>query len=86
VGEDAVVYVFEFIEATPGGNRLLIDVQKHRAKTADAAEHRARTIIKNVVLDGKEANLCVIKDQMGGLIREVTFDAYSALRAKAQVA
>jgi hypothetical protein len=74
-----VVYVFEFHEATPDGARTLIDVQKHRAKTADAADHRARTLIKNPVLEGKMANLCVIKDQMGGLVREVTIDPPHAL-------
>jgi hypothetical protein len=63
----------------------LIDVQKHRAKTADAADHLARAIIKNVVLDGKMADLCVIKDQMGGLVREAIFDAPHALTGKAQV-
>jgi hypothetical protein len=69
-----VVYVFEFFEADAGGSRFLIDIQKHRAKSADAADHRARTIIKNVVLHGKVANLCVIKDQMGGLVKEVAIE------------
>jgi hypothetical protein len=84
--EDGLVYVFEFFAAVPDRDRVLIDVQKHRATSADAAAHRARTIIKNVVLDGRVANLCVIKDQMGGLIREVTIDAHHAPKATAQVA
>ena len=70
-----MVYVFEFFEALPDGKRILIEVQKHRAKSADAADHRARTIIKNVVLHGKKANLCLIKDQMGGMVKEVATDA-----------
>jgi hypothetical protein len=81
-----VVYVFEFFDATADGNRILIEVQKHRAKTADAADQRARTIIKNVALDGKAANLCMIKDQMGGLVREVTIGAHRALRANTHLA
>ena len=81
-----MVYIFEFFEALPDGKRTLIEAQKHRAKSAEAADDRARTIIKNVVLDGKIANLCVIRDQMGGLIREVAIDSARALRSNARVA
>jgi len=70
-----VVYVFELFEASADGTRNLIEVQKHRAKSVEAADHRARAIIKSVVLFGKRANLCVIKDQMGGTIKEVAIDA-----------
>ena len=70
-----MVYVFEFFEALPDGNRHLIEVQKHRAKSAEAADNRARTIIKNIVLHGKMANLCIIKDQMGGMVKEVAINA-----------
>ena len=56
-GEECLVYVFEFFETKPDGSRDLIDIQKHRAKSADAAAHRARTIIKNVVLVGRAANI-----------------------------
>jgi hypothetical protein len=81
-----VVYVFEFFQAASDGSRFLVDTQKHRAKSADAADHRARTIIKNVILGGKIANLCVIKDQTGGLVREVVIEAARASESSPQVA
>ena len=66
-----MVFVFEFFETLSGGQRVLIEIQKHRAKSAELAKLRARTIIKSVVWRGKSADVCLIKDQMGGLIAEL---------------
>jgi hypothetical protein len=71
IGGENVVFVFEFFETLSDGQRVLIEIQKHRAKSAELAKLRARTIIKSVVRQGRSADVCLIKDQMGGLIGEL---------------
>ncbi|MGB5086992.1 MAG: hypothetical protein WBO09_20905 [Methylocystis silviterrae] len=76
--ERPLIYVLEFFaEDIENENcpRLRI---KHRAKTLALAEQHARAEIKNVTVGDKKACGCLIKDQLGKLMREVRADSGQA--------
>ena len=47
--EVSMVYVFEFFTVEPDGNRLLLEITKHRAKTKDLAHAHGDSMMRNVV-------------------------------------
>jgi hypothetical protein len=71
-----VIYVLEFFHLPQGGEpHTALAIEKRRIKTHDQAVSYARGAIDNVVFDGKRADGCLIKDQMGSLISEVKREA-----------
>jgi hypothetical protein len=60
-----VIYALEFFWTNDGGSREQIARQWQPAPSQDVIEARVRAVIKNVLLGGRRANLCVIKDTSG---------------------
>jgi len=69
--EVSMVYVFEFFAVEPDGNRLLLEITKHRAKTRDLAHAHGQSIMHNVLFGDQKATVCTIKDQTGNTLGEV---------------
>jgi hypothetical protein len=69
--EVSMVYVFEFFTVEPDGNRLLLEITKHRSKTKDLARAHGQSMMRNVVLGDQKATVCIIKDQTGNTLGEV---------------
>jgi hypothetical protein len=61
-----VVYVLEFLVFDSAGKRLL-DSMTHRAKSVEHAKNYAKSVMRNVIIQGQKAALCEIKDQMGNI-------------------
>jgi hypothetical protein len=70
-----MVYMFEFFKVEPDGDRLLLEITKHRAKTRDLADSYGESMMRNVLFRDQKAAICVIKDQVGHTLREVRADA-----------
>ncbi len=66
-----MVYMFEFFAVEDTGQRLLLEIMKHRAKTGVLADAYGQAMMRNVLFNDQRANTCVIKDQVGHFIREV---------------
>ena len=66
-----MVYVFEFFTVEPDGNRLLLEITKHRAKTKDLAHAHGQSMMHNVLFGDQKATVCIIKDQTGNTLGEV---------------
>jgi hypothetical protein len=69
--EVSMVYVFEFFTVEPDGNRLLLEITKHRAKTKDLAHAHGDSMMRDVVFGDQKATVCIIKDQTGNTLGEV---------------
>jgi len=65
------IYVVEFYWASADGSREEVARQWQRAQSQEVIEARARAMIKNVLLDGRRANLCVVKDPSGTTLSRV---------------
>jgi len=70
-----MVYMFEFFTFESDGDRLLLEITKHRAKTGDLADSYGKSMMRNVLFHDQKAGICVIKDQVGHKLREVRADA-----------
>jgi hypothetical protein len=70
-----VVYVLEYFAVEPNGQLEPLDNLKCRAPTVDGAAEKARSIGKTVAVRNKRPHLCVIKDQLGKVWREVGVEA-----------
>ena len=66
-----MVYVFEFFTVEPDGNRLLLEITKHRAKTKDLAHAHGKSMMGNAAFGDQKATVCIIKDQTGNILGEV---------------
>ena len=66
-----MVYVFEFFTVEPDGNRLLIEIMKHRVKTKDLARAHGESMMHNVLFGDQKATVCIIKDQTGNTLGEL---------------
>ncbi len=66
-----MVYVFEFLAVEPDGNRLLLEITKHRVKTRDLAHAHGQSMMDNVLFGDQKATVCIIKDQTGNTLGEV---------------
>ena len=66
-----MVYMFEFFAVEPDGNRLLLEITKHRAKTKGLARAHGELMMHNVVLGDQKATVCIIKDQTGNTLGEL---------------
>ena len=64
-------YVLDLFAITSSGERERIERFRLRGVSAEDAERLARAYVKNVVVQGKRVDLCVIKTQVGGLVKEV---------------
>lgn len=64
-------YVLDLFAITSSGERERIERFRLRGVSAEDAERHARAYVKDVVVQGKRVDLCVIKTQAGGLIKEV---------------
>ena len=60
-----MIYALEFFWMGDDGSREQIARQWQPAQSQEVIEARARAVIKNVLLGGRRANLCVIKDTRG---------------------
>jgi hypothetical protein len=60
-----VIYVVEFYWANADGSREEVARQWQQAPSQQIIEARARAVIKNVLLGGRRANLCIIKGAKG---------------------
>jgi len=70
-----MVYMFEFFAVEPAGHRLLLGASKHRVKTGALADAFGKATMRNMAFHDHKANVCVISDQVGHLLREVPADA-----------
>lgn len=66
-----MVYIFEFFTVEPDGNRLLLEITKHRAKTKELARAHGESLMHNVLFGDQKATMCIIKDQTGNTLGEV---------------
>ena len=64
--------MLEFLATGSDGTRRPIEVAKQRAKNMPLISDRAKTIMKDAALRGVRADICVIKDQMGHVLGEVS--------------
>jgi hypothetical protein len=69
--EVSMVYMFEFFTVEPDGNRLLLEITKHRAKTKDLAHAHGESMMHNVLFGDQKATVCIIKDQTGNTLGEM---------------
>jgi hypothetical protein len=61
-----MVYMFEFFKVEPDGDRLLVEITKHRAKTRDLADSYGESMMRNVAHDPThEAGTLYLFDQSG---------------------
>jgi hypothetical protein len=65
-----LVFVLEFLVFSGDGRRVIEKVT-HRAKSVDQARRYAASIMKNIVIDDRRADLCEVKDQMGNILAVV---------------
>jgi hypothetical protein len=70
-----MVYVLEFFALEPNGQRDRIDGVKCRATTIEMAAERAQTMASKVKVRGRRPQVCVIKDQLGVIFKEVELEA-----------
>ena len=71
-----MVYLFEFF-VFDGDQRHTLDRVTHRAKSVEHAQDRAKSIMKNVKIRDRRAELCEVKDQMGNVLSVVPADGVS---------
>jgi hypothetical protein len=64
-------YVLDLFTIASSGERERIERFRLRGVSVDEAERLARAYVKNVVVHGKRIDLCAIKTQAGGLVKEV---------------
>jgi hypothetical protein len=69
-----VVYVLEFVVYDNTGKRVL-DRVTHRARSVEHAINYAKSVMKNVIIQGQKAALCEVKDQMGNIAAVVPAEA-----------
>jgi hypothetical protein len=69
-----MVYMFEFFAIEGAGNRLLLNTTKYRVKTGALADTYGKATMHNVAFHDQKASICVIKDQVGHILREVSAD------------
>jgi len=62
---------FEFYLDTPEGHRMGGDTILYGSSTLDEATGRAELMLREHTFPFGKANLCLIKDEDGNLIREV---------------
>jgi hypothetical protein len=70
-----MVYMFEFFAVEGAGNRLLLNTTKYRVKTGPLADAYGKATMRNAIFHDQKASICVIKDQVGHILREVSVDA-----------
>lgn len=70
-----MVYLFEFFAVEPSGCRVSINTTKHRERTAALADAYAQSIMRNILFRDQKASVCLIKDQVGQILREVIASA-----------
>jgi hypothetical protein len=70
-----MIYMFEFFAVEPAGSRLLLSASKNRVKTGALADAYGKATMRNVAFHDQKANVCVIRDQVGHILREVLVDA-----------
>jgi hypothetical protein len=70
-----MIYVFELFAIDTDGGRFPIGTAKYRLKGKDLAHGHAKSMMDNMVFNGKRATICAIKDQTGSLIGEVHSEA-----------
>jgi hypothetical protein len=80
-----VQFAIEFFTEGSAGRRDLLDRMPISFESVDRAESFAVTIAKNIKMNDRVADLCVIRDKRGRALREVrltlTSDVPSAVRA-----
>jgi hypothetical protein len=47
----------------------------HRAKSVDVARDHAKSVLRNVTIRDRKADLCIMKDQMGNTLSMVPAQA-----------
>ncbi len=70
-----MIYVFELFAIDDDGSRLPLETAKYRLKSKDLAHGHAKSMMDNMLFNGKRATLCAIKDQTGSLMGEVHAEA-----------
>jgi hypothetical protein len=66
-----VQFAIEFFTEGSAGRRDLLDRIPISLESVDRAEAFAVTIAKNIKMNGRVADLCVIRDKRGRALREV---------------
>ena len=83
--EGIVQFAIEFFSEGSAGRRDLLDRMPISFKSVDRAETFAVTIAKNIKMNDRVADLCLIRDKRGRALREVRLtplsDVPSAVRA-----
>jgi hypothetical protein len=64
--------MLEFLATNADGTRRPIEVATQRAKNMALISDRAKTIMRNAALRGSSADICIIKDQMGHVLGQVS--------------
>ena len=72
-----MTYLFEFFAVGPDGERARLDKLSYHVPTVESAVLRARTIGRNIKLRDRQPHLCVIRDQVGTICREVGLEVVS---------
>ena len=80
----SVIYALEFYWADERDRRTQIARQWQQAKSPEVVEARARAVIKNVLLNGRRSNLCVIKYPNGKTLSVVVGSGATAPRPAAR--
>jgi hypothetical protein len=76
-------YVLDFFAVTTAGERERIERLRIRRVTIETAEQFARAYVKNVLFQGRRADVCQVKSQAGMMLREVIYDDFAWERTPA---
>ena len=76
-----MIYALEFYWVDEAGRQEQLTRQQETADSLESLEARARATLRNVLLDGRRSNLCLIKDLRGRTLRAVV-DAPKAARKR----
>jgi hypothetical protein len=69
-----VIYTLEFYWVDENGRQEPLARQTQTAESAKVVEARAKATLKNVLLSGRRANLCIIKDSSGHMLSAAVTD------------
>ena len=70
-----MIYVFRLFAVEPDGGRQLIHTEKQRIKSKNLVDSQANAMMKNLLFDGRRAEICSISDQAGSFVCEVKTEA-----------
>jgi hypothetical protein len=70
-----MAYFLEFFQTDRDGRRVMVHEEIHNVPSIEHARRFATSMMKFTTFSGFTADCCVIRDQRGGFVREMSADA-----------